>query len=93
MSSTACFLLILPRLGQIPDDMMKPWTGGKDNIGGKMWRGLSLVVIKDNTQISDWGITWGFRPLLFVVVLGSIWIHLGMRPGRTVIIKGRRWLY
>lgn len=39
-----------------------------------MWRGLSLVVIKDNTQISDWGFTFWFRPLLLVEVLGSIFI-------------------
>ena len=36
-----------------------------------MWRGLSLVVIKDNTQMSDWGVNSGGHSLLFVVVLGS----------------------
>ena len=42
-----------------------------------MWRGLSLVVIKDNTQMSDCGVTSGGHSFLFVVVLGSRKIHLG----------------
>ena len=46
-------------------------------MGGRMWRGPSLVVIKDNTQISDWGVNSGGHSLLFVVVLGSGKFHLG----------------
>ncbi len=46
-------------------------------MGRRMWRGLSLVVIKDNMQMSDWGVTLDGHSLLFVVVLGSGKIHLG----------------
>ena len=42
-----------------------------------MWRGLSLGVTKDNTQISDWGVYSGGHSLLFVVASGSRKIHLG----------------
>ncbi len=44
-------------------------------MGERVWSSLSLVLIKDNTKMSDWGITLGFHPL--VLVLGSGRIHLG----------------
>ena len=61
-------------------------------LGVSMLRDLSLVVIKDNTQSSDWGVTLGGHSLLFVSVLGPEGFPLGMRPGRSDI-KGRPWLY